>query len=357
MRLPWNKPETAVADPRQTAEYRAGFTDAVLDYSLRQASGNAGASATETAAVIFGMGCLQAAFSMADVEPEELRPTLTPMVLGAMAQQLALKGNSVWDILVNEGDPFPTLRAGTATEISGGPDPRSWIYQMAFEGTERNRNPGTPLQRRGTRSHQCRPAEPWQGFSSLSLAGVTAALLANIEQRISEEANARVGRLLTYPDGTSASTIAGVRGDLQAMAGGYSVVETGGAGFRAGLPGGNPADWTLTHFGPQIPATSLQARTEAVRDVLGAMRVPAVLLLGGDGASYREGYRQFLTMGVNPKAEVLAEELSAKLGQSITFSFRRLAAADIASRARAMGVMVSAGLPLDVAQALADLTE
>ena len=71
MRLPWSKAETAVADPRQTAEYRAGFTDAVLDYSLRQASGNAGASATETAAVIFGMGCLQAAFSMADVEPEE----------------------------------------------------------------------------------------------------------------------------------------------------------------------------------------------------------------------------------------------------------------------------------------------
>ena len=67
-----------------------------------------------------------------------------------------------------------------------------------------------------------------------------------------------------------------------------------------------------TRLGAEIPATSLQARTEAVRDVLGAMRVPAVLLLGGDGASYREGYRQFLTMGVNPKAEVLAEELVRK---------------------------------------------
>ena len=87
------------------------------------------------------------------------------------------------------------------------------------------------------------------------------------------------------------------------------------------------------------------------------MRVPAVLLLGGDGASYREGYRQFLTMGVNPKAEVLAEELSAKLGANVELSFRRLAAADIASRARAMGAMVSAGLTTDVAQALADLTE
>ena len=135
------------------------------------------------------------------------------------------------------------------------------------------------------------------------------------------------------------------------------LAETGGAGFRAGLPGGNPSDWRKTRLGAEIPATSLQARTEAVRDVLGAMRVPAVLLLGGDGASYREGYRQFLTMGVNPKAEVVAEELSAKLGANVELSFRRLAAADIASRARAMGVMVSAGLPLDVAQALADLTE
>ena len=354
---PFSKPETAVADPRQTAEYRAGFTDAVLDYSLRQASGNAGASATETAAVIFGMGCLQAAFSMADVEPEELRPTLTPMVLGAMAQQLALKGNSVWDILVNEGDPFPTLRAGTVETITGGPDPRGWIYQMAFEGPSATET----LVRLYSDVVHARintdPLKPWQGFSSLSLAGVTATLLANIEQRISEEANARVGYLLNYPDGTSDTTISGIRGDVGAMRGGVMLAETGGAGFRAGLPGGNPSDWRKTRLGAEIPATSLQARTEAVRDVLGAMRVPAVLLLGGDGASYREGYRQFLTMGVNPKAEVLAEELSAKLGANVELSFRRLAAADIASRARAMGAMVTAGLTTDTAQALADLTE
>ena len=354
---PFSKPETAVADPRQTAEYRAGFTDAVLDYSLRQASGNAGASATETAAVIFGMGCLQAAFSVADVEPEELRPTLTPMVLGAMAQQLALKGNSVWDILVNEGDPFPTLRAGMVETITGGPDPRGWLYQMAFEGPSATET----LVRLYSDVIHARintdPLKPWQGYSSLTLAGVTAATLANIEQRISEEANARVGYLLNYPDGTSDSTIGGIRGDVGSMRGGVMLAETGGAGFRAGLPGGNPSDWRKTRLGAEIPATSLQARTEAVRDVLGAMRVPAVLLLGGDGASYREGYRQFLTMGVNPMAEVVAEELSAKLGADVRFSFRRLAAADIASRARAMGVMVSAGLPIDVAQALADLTE
>ena len=84
------------------------------------------------------------------------------------------------------------------------------------------------------------------------------------------------------------------------------------------MPGGNPSDWRKTRLGAEIPATSLQARTEAVRDVLGAMRVPAVLLLGGDGASYREGYRQFLAMGVNPMAEVVAEELSRKLGADVS---------------------------------------
>ena len=266
---PFSKPETAVADPRQTAEYRAGFTDAVLDYALRQAGGNAGASATETAAVIFGMGCLQAAFSMADVEPEELRPTLTPMVLGAMAQQLALKGNSVWDILVNEGDPFPTLRAGTVETITGGPDPRGWIYQMAFEGPSATET----LVRLYSDVVHARintdPLKPWQGFSSLSLAGVTAALLASVEQRISEEANARVGYLLNYPDGTSDTTINGIRGDVGAMRGGVMLAETGGAGFRAGLPGGNPSDWRKTRLGAEIPATSLQARTEAVRDCSG----------------------------------------------------------------------------------------
>ena len=43
------------------------------------------------------------------------------------------------------------------------------------------------------------PLKPWQGFSSLSLAGVTAAIAGPyVEQRISEEANASVfGGMLT----------------------------------------------------------------------------------------------------------------------------------------------------------------
>ena len=167
---------------------------------------------------------------MADVEPEELRPTLTPMVLGAMAQQLALKGNSVWDILVNEGDPFPTLRAGTVeTEISGGPDPRGWIYQMTFEGPSATET----LVRLYSDVVHARintdPLKPWQGFSSLSLAGVTAALLANVEQRISEEANAtcRVPWLIILTEPATAPST-GIRGDVGSMRGGVMLAETGG---------------------------------------------------------------------------------------------------------------------------------
>ena len=210
------------------------------------------------------MGCLQAAFSVADVEPEELKPTLTPMVLGAMAQQLALKGNSVWDILVNEGDPFPTLRAGTVETITGGPDPRGWLYQMAFEGPSATE---TLVRLYGDVIHariNTDPLRPWQGFSALSLAGVTAATLANIEQRISEEANARVGVALNYPDGTSDTTINGIRGDVVPCA----VASYAGRNRRGRLSGRtsryNPSDWRKTRLGAEIPATSLQARTEAV---------------------------------------------------------------------------------------------
>ena len=358
MRFPWQKSETRAADPRTTPEYRAGVTDTVLDYTLRAAGATLGtADAAETAAVIFGMGCLQAAFAMADIEPEELRPTLTPAVLGGMAQELSLKGNSVWDIQVHEGDAFASLTACTVENITGPPDERAWIYQVELQGPSEDQS---LIRLSGDVVHarvNADPRKPWQGYSPLALAGVSARLLANVELRLSEEANARVGYLLNYPDGTSDATIGGIRGDVGTMRGGVMLAETGGAGFRAGLPGGNPSDWRKTRLGAEIPATSLQAHTEAVRDILGAMRVPAVLLLGGDGASYREGYRQFLTMGVNPMAAVVAEELSRKLGVSVEFNFRRLAAADIASRARAMGVMVTAGLPVDVAQALADLTE
>ena len=70
------------------------------------------------------------------------------------------------------------------------------------------------------------------------------------------------------------------------------------------------------------------------------------MLLAVGGAGAREAYRQLLTSGIEPLGRIVEAELSEKLERPITLSFRRLAAADIVGRARALKGLVGAGVPL-----------
>ena len=58
---------------------------------------------------------------------------------------------------------------------------------------------------------------------------------------------------------------------------------------------------------------------------------------------------------ISPVAAIAAAELSAKLETPIAFSFSALHSADIAGKARAVGVLVKAGVPLPEAKELAGL--
>ena len=49
-----------------------------------------------------------------------------------------------------------------------------------------------------------------RGCSPLVNAGLTASMLGRLERRMAQETNARVGHLLTVPDGTSEEQVYGV---------------------------------------------------------------------------------------------------------------------------------------------------
>ena len=71
---------------------------------------------------------------------------------------------------------------------------------------------------------------------------------------------------------------------------------------------------------------------------------PSGLYTGADGATVREAYRQFVAVTMASLAALVSEELSNKIGVKYEISFGRLAAVDIAARARSYGILINAGV-------------
>ena len=92
------------------------------------------------------------------------------------------------------------------------------------------------------------------------------------------------------------------------------------------------------------------------RDVCAALGIPPALYAGGDGGSIREAYRQLLTATLEPFASIITAEFREKVGYPVTLDFKRLAAADIAARARAYGTLVASGVDKEDAADVSGLT-
>ena len=110
--------------------------------------------------------------------------------------------------------------------------------------------------------------------------------------------------------------------------------------------GRQPNDWTPRRFGLTYTEPNVLLRTAASADVVSSFGIPAALFSGSDGSLVREGWRQF-GVAVQAWGNIVSDELSLKLERTITLSFRELASIDIAARARAMGVMVTAGVSIE----------
>ena len=100
----------------------------------------------------------------------------------------------------------------------------------------------------------------------------------------------------------------------------------------------------------------MQLRSEIGRDVCAALGVPGSLYVGSDGATVREAYRQLLTATLEPYASIITAEFKEKVGYPVTLDFRKLAAADIAARARAYGTLVASGVDKEDAADVSGLT-
>ena len=83
---------------------------------------------------------------------------------------------------------------------------------------------------------------------------------------------------------------------------------------------------------------------------------PSLYEVGESAAGRREALRLFLHTGLAPAGEIIAQEIALKLEVDVSINFDRTYAADITSRSRALGQMVTAGMDLDEARRLAGLS-
>lgn len=354
MRWPWNS---------KTETRAGGYTDAALDAALAVATGSTtSAAAEQTAAAEFALGLFSRCFAAAIVEPGGLAPTLPAHLRADMARRLLIRGEAVYAIEVNRLGNVRLLPA-SAHDITGGPEDSTWHYFLELPGPTRPESRRLPAEGVVHVRIGADPAQPWKGCSPLENAGLTSRLLGRLEQRTGQESGARVGYLLPVPDGTSDASTEGLKADLKTLSGGIALVESTAGGHGQGRAAAPPADWRLQRFGPEIPEGNVNLRRSAGADVVAALGIPSALFVGADGATFREAYRLLLVSTLQPMGVLISEELERKLESSVRFNFRRLAAADIAARARALGSLAqayaTAGVDIDLPrlETLAGLAE
>ena len=332
---PWSrKPETF-----------ASYTDAFVG-ALLEAAGGQVVDAGTTAQVEFAAGMWQRTVSSAEVEPSHLGSLITPDVLGSIARGLVLRGQAVG--IIEDGG----LVLASDCEVTGGPQPSTWRFRVTLDGPTKSTTFTVGYDDMLLFQWSADPSRAWAGIGPLSRANVSAALLARLEGRMSEEASAVSGHLLAVPD-TDTAAISKLQEDLRTLKGRTAFVRTSkNWGSEEGkVSAGVPGEYVQRRIGAIIPDGNIRLRQEAGMDLVAACGIPGALYRSdADGTASRAATGRFLDFSVQPMADAMSAEFSRKLGTPVTLGFDHLRRADtILTMARAAAALAKAGVSVDEA--------
>ena len=322
-------------------ENRESATDAIVSALVSAAAGSSVPPSVEAlGAVEAAAGLWSRAFASASVEPQTPATlALTPAVLAAIGRGLAVRGEAVFELEVNGA---VQLTQASSWKVAGGTSPESWRYQLELplpsgKVAKRTLPDESVLHVR----YATRPSAPWAGVSPLGMASETQALATWIERRLAEETSTATSYVLPLPEGADVELL---KADIKKGAGKLHIVDTTAAGWGDGTVAAPKSDWGSKRLGASPPDSLGKLRSEVKADIFGVYGIPSSI--HGTGGSARESYRQFLSSTIQPLAKLVVEELAAKLDTpTLALDFTELRAADIASRARAYGVLINAGMP------------
>ncbi len=186
------------------------------------------------------------------------------------------------------------------------------------------------------------PAAPWSGTSPLRRATLTASLLHEVETALRDVyRDAPLGSLIVpVPEGSS-DDMETMRAAFRGRRGSSLIVEgvawATAAGMNPNL--GKSPDQLSPDLSRSMTAETLSAARNAIGMAYGIL--PGLTNQSATGPMVREAQRHLAGWILQPLAELLAEEASAKLGATIVIDVGRpLQAFDAGGRARALSLLV-----------------
>ena len=335
---------------RAQSEPAQDYTSQLLAQSLAAARGDGG-NIRSQASYRGGLTLIGAAVGVASVEG--LHSGALQEHLSTIAREMVDTGESNWLINVGVGGEVVLLPV-TAAAVVGGPDPRTWVYTMTMPGPSET----VTLQRSGESILSFRlrtdAKTPWRGKPAIDSTG-TGALLCRLESQMHLESRVKPARVLV------GGAVAGQSRELSELVG-----EGGVVGLLQAIGTSTTNDPSGVRAGVvknETSPSSVSLHTQLSTAILGAMGVPADLVLGSSSESgSRESMRRFGSTTIQNLLVTIAREWEFKMGTTLEWDLDRLRSSDEVSRARATGSranavqrLVQSGVDLPQALALAGI--
>ena len=353
MRWPWSK-------RKETRSSSSSFADFLISGVQSQAEGQAFAGAQGTSAVEVAASLWSSVLSGAEVIGDDrVQQAITPRYLALVGRHLITRGEVLHKISISD-DGKISLIPCASWHWEGSHDPSTWTVRATAYGPSSSTtwflpDAGVVFIAWGTT-----PGQPYVGTAPWRNANVSAGLLANLEKRLAQEADTPLGNLLTVPEDPGDeddNEFAALKSAIGNAAGQAFLMETTADNFGRGPSGSPQRDWDARRLGANPPQSMIDLRKDAERSVLAACGISDALAFDATGTGQREALRRFINVHVEPRADMLARELSAKLETPISFSFRSAWAHDLQGRTTSMKNLTSAGVDIERALKLSGMAD
>lgn len=319
--------------PIEARSSGSGYTAEIMAARESYISGSRGI-AELTSTVQSCVGLWESGLSCADVIGTDL---LTRRVLALCARALALRGECVFviedDKLVPASDWDLTTRHG---------DPRAYRLSIseAGGGTTRTALAAEVVHLRIGAD----VVAPWTGTASLRRASITAGMLHAVEDALRDVFGTAALGSMIVPFPESPDT------DMEKIGRGFRE-QRGRVLLRESVTttaAGGPVpqtDWRPADVSPDLSKSmtkeTLAASRDGIASVFGVL--PGLMNPATTGPMVREAQRHLAQWQLSPIAGMIGEELTEKLGSTVTLDVMRpLQAFDAGGRARAVTAVVKA---------------
>ena len=348
---------------RPTVEHRQSFTDEVVAGILASAGGG-NVLPTTLATVEAAAGLWSRGLAAADVTPDGSLALagVGPDVLAGVGRDLCRRGESVFMIDVNEHGV--RLLPASSWSISGGVSPETWSYALEFPlPSGRVVKTSRPSAAVCHFRYAVQKNAPWKGVPPLAFAALTGRLAASLEDMMANEAGGPQGSVFSIPEATNPTEglddvdpMAPARTGIATARGAPILLETpaGGYGDRGQAP---LREWDAKRYGADWPEAVSAARPDIAATVYSALGIPLSLVTGqADGTGQRVGWQRFVGSTIGPLGRLVSHELRLKLDPLAALGFADLRSPDqLVSRARAIGSLQKAGVPIEEARRVVGL--